>query len=131
MKHRVLTKSQCDIRPSRIHKPKRFYEFTVPFIHHTMNKAPSLGKGVFASPTSPSTSNPRNPSRRDSQDQLRSTTTSTSSKSSKPLDGTQSDISDTNSRTTISGDHGQHRMVVAIDYGTTFSGKHEETLRKT
>lgn len=58
----------------------------------------------------------------------RSKTASTSPRSSKDLEDTQSEILDTNSSTIISGDPGQHRMVVAIDYGTTFSGKREGTL---
>ena len=84
-----------------------------------MNKAPSLGKTPPAG-------------LRGRQHQwFSSKSTSISPPSTGEWNEQQSSPSenlDTNSSTTISGDLGQHRMVVAIDYGTTFSGKREETF---
>ena len=131
MKHRVPTKSQCYMRWV-VYTSQKDLTNSQPrllFNYHTMNKAPSLGKE--SSPRSPFTPDSRTPWRRESQGPppwSPPTTASTSPRSSKLQDDAQSEIFDTNSSTTISGDPGQHRMVVAIDYGTTFSGKHEETL---
>lgn len=43
----------------------------------------------------------------------------------KDLEDTHPKILDTNSRKKVSDDPHQHRMVIAIDYGTTFSGKYQ------
>lgn len=91
----------------------------LPFNQHSMNKAPSLGRQ--SSPgylRNPGLGNPWPPSK---------TTSTSSPQSSEDLEDTRPEIPDTNSSTPFSGDPGQHRMVVAIDYGTTFSGKREGT----
>lgn len=84
-----------------------------------MNKAPSFGQEPYLHTTQPSIV-------RESWIPYRKARTGT--RSSKDLEDVASETLETSSSTTIPGDLREQRMVVAIDYGTTFTGKRWGTL---